>query len=113
MQSRAPLLKVSEEGPLCVLGVRGRLGFAERDQAIAEIDRRIDAGARRLVFDLSRTTMLSSDGIGVLLHARSRLSKAAGEVSIVCPNNDILRLFELTKLTKIFKIYSSLDEVPR
>ncbi len=113
MQSRAPLLKVSEEGPLCILSVKGRLGFAERSQAIAEVDERVEARARRLVFDLSETTMLSSDGIEVFLHARKRIEKAGGEVSIVCPKKELRELFELTKLSKVFKIYSSLDEVPR
>jgi anti-sigma B factor antagonist len=66
----------------------------------------IESGANSIVVDLSETTFIDSTGIGMLLGARKRLSRGV-QLSIVCDDKSILRVFEITRLDQIFRIYAT------
>jgi anti-sigma B factor antagonist len=73
----------------------------------------IDEGKTRLVVDLSRVTFMDSTGIGVLLDALRRLTCRNGGLVLVCPNERVLRPFEVSGLTGYIQIARSRKEALR
>jgi len=75
----------------------------------------IDEGKTRLVVDLSRVTFMDSTGIGVLLDALRRLACRDGDgaLVLVCPNERLLRPFEVSGLTGYIRIARSRREALR
>jgi anti-sigma B factor antagonist len=73
-------------------------------------------GTPRAIVDLSEVTFLDSTGLGVLVAGQKRLRSAApegepaGGLDLVVTRPQILKVLEVTGLTSIFSIYSSLDE---
>jgi anti-sigma B factor antagonist len=67
----------------------------------------ISSGARHVVVDLSLTTFVDSTALGVLLRGVERLKAADGRLSVVCPDENILRVFQVTGLHRVFEIHSS------
>ena len=67
----------------------------------------ISGGARYVVVDLSRTTFVDSTALGVLLRGVERLQIAGGRLVVVCPDENILRVFEVTGLHRVFEIHGS------
>lgn len=63
-----------------------------------------------IVVDLSEATFIDSTALGVLLDARRRLIPSGRLLSVVCADRNILRLFELTALDRLFGIFPSLAE---
>ena len=59
----------------------------------------IDKGAREVVFDLTKTAMLDSSGMGLLIAAANSLAPMGGNVRVtnVCP--EIFRLLQSMRLT--------------
>jgi anti-sigma B factor antagonist len=63
-------------------------------------------GATELVIDLSEVSFIDSTTIGILMRTRKRLAPLGGRVLVVTSDRNILRLFEITALDRMFEIYS-------
>jgi len=67
----------------------------------------LNQGTTRLVIDLSAVEYLDSTGLGVLIGGLKRAREREGDLRLICDNLRILRIFEITGLTKIFDIFRS------
>ena len=70
----------------------------------------IGEGAKEVVVDLSDTTFIDSTTLGVLVGGVKRLRPNGGQVSLVCSDRNITKIFEITGLDRVFAIYGSRDE---
>jgi anti-sigma B factor antagonist len=88
---------------LCVHG-DADLGSAPqlRDRLRVAIDR----GASDVVVDLTKTTLLDSSALGVLLGATKRLREGRGDLQVVA-GPEIRRLFEITMLDEVFTLHGT------
>jgi anti-sigma B factor antagonist len=75
-----------------------------------EILRVVSSGARHVVVDLSLTTFVDSTALGVLLRVVERLRESEGHLSVVCPDETILKVFEVTGLDRVFDMHASRAE---
>ncbi|MDQ4071275.1 MAG: STAS domain-containing protein [Actinomycetota bacterium] len=78
--------------------------FKER---MAEI---IEEGKTRMVVDLSQATFIDSTTLGVLVGGVKRLRPAGGSLALVCTDENIVKIFEITGLDRVFPIHASRDE---
>ena len=70
----------------------------------------IGEGAKEVVVDFSDTTFIDSTTLGVLVGGVKRLRTSDGQLSLVCDDRNITKIFEITGLDKVFTIYPSRDE---
>lgn len=70
----------------------------------------IGQGGRQVVVDLSDTTFIDSTTLGVLVGGVKRLRPSGGQLSLVCSDRNITKIFEITGLNKVFPIYATRDE---
>jgi anti-sigma B factor antagonist len=77
------------------------------DQALQELTA---SGARRVVIDLAGAAFIDSTVLGVLLNALTRLDAGGGELVLVSDDHRILKLLEVTGLTRVFRIEATLTE---
>ena len=70
----------------------------------------IEEGNRRIVVDLTQATFVDSTTLGVLVGAKKRIAPEGGSVAVVCPDNEVRRLFDLTGINRVFEIYDTRDE---
>jgi len=70
----------------------------------------IGEGARHVVVDLSSTTFIDSTTLGVLVGGLRRLRAADGELTIVCSDPNITKIFEITGLDRVFDLVRTRDE---
>ena len=69
-----------------------------------------EEGKTGLVVDLSKVTFIDSTGIGVLVNTVRQLSNRHGHLVLVCPNERVLRPFQVTGLTQRLAITASREE---
>jgi anti-sigma B factor antagonist len=67
-------------------------------------------GARQVVVDFTDATFIDSTTLGVLVSGLKRLRANDGELSLVCSDRNIAKIFEITGLDRVFSIYESRDE---
>src|SRR5215207_6645979 len=75
----------------------------------AQLGRRLlglaDVGKTGVVVDLSNVTFMNSTGLGVLLNGLRALGSRRGRLVLVCPNERVLRPFEVTGLAERMQIF--------
>ena len=69
----------------------------------------ISKGAKDVVVDFSNTTFIDSTTLGVLVGGVKRLRANDGQLSLVCSDRNITKIFEITGLDRVFTIYSTRD----
>ena len=65
----------------------------------------IARGAKQVIVDFSETTFIDSTALGVLVSAVRRLRVSEGQLSLVCSDRSITKIFEITGLDRLFRIY--------
>ena len=70
----------------------------------------IAKGAKSVIVDFSNTTFIDSTTLGVLVGGVKRLRTNDGQLSLVCSDRNITKIFEITGLNKVFPIYESRAE---
>jgi anti-sigma B factor antagonist len=70
----------------------------------------IGQGARNVVVDFSDTTFIDSTTLGVLVGGVKRLRTNDGQLSLVCSDRNITKIFEITGLDRVFTIYPTRAE---
>ena len=70
----------------------------------------VEAGAQRIVVDMTPTTFIDSTTLGVLLGASKRLRSDGGDLVLVVDHSPIRKIFEVTLLDRAFAIYATRAE---
>jgi anti-sigma B factor antagonist len=70
----------------------------------------IEDGKKRIVVDLSEATFIDSTTLGVLVGGVKRLRPAGGSLALVCTDQNITKIFEITGLDRVFPIHASRAE---
>jgi anti-sigma B factor antagonist len=70
----------------------------------------IAKGAKDVVVDFSDTTFIDSTTLGVLVGGVKRLRTNGGQLSLVCSDRNITKIFEITGLDRVFTIHGTRDE---
>jgi anti-sigma B factor antagonist len=63
-----------------------------------------------VIVDFSGTTFIDSTTLGVLVGGVKRLRSNDGQLSLVCSDRNITKIFEITGLDRVFTIYPTRDE---
>ena len=70
----------------------------------------IEDGKKQLVVDLSKATFIDSTTLGVLVGGVKRLRPTGGSLALVCTDQNISKIFEITGLDRVVPIYKSRAE---
>src|ERR1700750_2832557 len=65
----------------------------------------IAKGAKTVVVDFSNTTFIDSTTLGVLVGGVKRLRANDGQLSLVCSDRTLTKIFEITGLDRGFPLY--------
>src|SRR5689334_6766234 len=92
-----------------VLEVGGEIDVYTAPQLRERLIALVEEGARQVVVDLGRVEFLDSTGLGVLVGALKRLRGVNGDLSLVCAQERLLKIFRITGLDRVFTIHESID----
>ena len=70
----------------------------------------VGKGGKEVVVDLSNTTFIDSTTLGVLVGGVKRLRPNGGQLTLVCSDRNITKIFEITGLDRVFTIHATRDE---
>lgn len=100
-------LQVTTQGDIVIIAVDGPLIVGNRQELKQQVLDRVEAGSRKVVVDFAGTGYIDSSGLGVLVSLAKRLRELGGDLRLAGLNEDLLTLFELTKLDSLFRIAPS------
>jgi anti-sigma B factor antagonist len=97
-------------GDYTVLQPQGEIDFATGPQLKDAITEALVAGDVNLVVDLLKVDFIESTGLGALIGGRRRAHALKGSLCLVCTEDQMLKIFRITGLDKVFAIYDTLDQ---
>ncbi len=96
-------------GDVVVVGVEDQLIVATRQQLKQKILDELGNGEQKFVIDFSGTGYIDSSGLGLLVTLSKKISEAGGSLRLAALNQDLMSLFELTKLDTLLAIFDSVE----
>lgn len=89
----------------------GELDHHSAEEVRNKIDDRIDREKiNKLIMNFQGVTFMDSSGIGVVIGRYKKLSLKNGAVAITDVRESVKRVFELSGMFKIIKLYDSIQE---
>jgi anti-sigma B factor antagonist len=93
-----------------VISLAGEVDLYTAPEFKAQLLDVIGQGAKQVVVDFTDTTFIDSTTLGVLVGGVKRLRSNDGELSLVCSDRNITKIFEITGLDRVFTIYPTRAE---
>lgn len=103
-------VKVVQDGTTCTLTVSGEVDVYTSPVLKSYIVSAVDDGCTDLVVDLEAVSFIDSSGLGVLVSGLRRVKEQSGTMRLVCTRENILKIFRITGLDKVFPVYANSDE---
>ncbi len=101
------------QGDVCNIILKGELDVYSAPRLKQDLSARIDGGCTQLILNMEDVGFVDSSGLGVLVSALRRARERDGGVRIVCTKENILKIFRITGLDKVFPIFSDSEEAQR
>ena len=92
-------------GDAYVISLTGEVDLYTAPEFKQQLLEVIGQGGKEVVVDFSGTTFIDSTTLGVLVGGVKRLRTNDGQLSLVCSDRNITKIFEITGLDKVFTIY--------
>jgi anti-sigma B factor antagonist len=99
-----------QDGADAVVSLEGEVDLYTAPELKQELHRLVGEGAKRIVIDMTATTFIDSTTLGVLVGGVKRLRTNDGQLSLVCSDRNITKIFEITGLDRVFTIYPTREE---
>lgn len=95
-----------KEGVL-VISLEGNLLGEHSNAPVMElIKQAVEAGNKKVLFNLADMKFINSTGLGMLLTAVSKTRNAGGELALCCLPEQMRKLLQMTKLESVFVVHT-------
>jgi anti-sigma B factor antagonist len=98
------------DGDVYVIALTGEIDLYTAPEFKQQLLEVIGKGGKQVVVDLTDTTFIDSTTLGVLVGGVKRLRPNGGQLSIVCSDRNITKIFEITGLNRVFPIHETRAE---
>ena len=88
-----------------VIALSGEVDLYTAPNFKEELLQAIESGSRAVLVDFTDTTFIDSTTLGVLVGGLKRLRVKQGELALVITDRNILKIFEITGLDRVFAIH--------
>lgn len=91
-----------------IVELDGRLALGGPvDELRARWTEALAGGAKEIILNLGRVTMVDSSGIGTMIRCHSAVTAAGGKLKIVGANSTVRQAFRITRLDKVFEFHET------
>ena len=105
------LLKFKSANDKLIVYLTGELDHHNAEEVRIKIDDRLDRdNLKKLVMDFSDVTFMDSSGIGVVIGRYKKITLSKGSICIVNVRGTVKRVFELSGMLKIIKVFDSVEK---
>ncbi len=101
---------VEEQGDAVVISPQGDLDRETAESFQVLSDELLGEGRQYFVVDLGEVSFVDSAGLGALVRLYKRVRIGEGDVRLARVSARVMQILDLTRLTRVFDIFSSPEE---
>jgi len=98
------------DGSVCRVVLTGEVDVYSAPVLKERLVERMQHGCVDIILDMNEVGFIDSSGLGVLVGALRRVREKSGTLRIVCTRDNVLKIFRITGLDKVFPIFESFDD---
>jgi anti-sigma B factor antagonist len=106
-------IKSERDNDVCAVTLEGEIDVYTAPRLKEELVSVVESGCPNVIVNMEKVGFIDSSGLGVLVSALRRARERDGVVRIVCTRDNILKIFRITGLDKVFPIFSDMAEAQR
>ncbi len=88
-----------------LVSLEGDIDFLVYPELKKQLLKLIESGKINMIINLDKVNYIDSSGLGAITSAHLKVTSMGGNIKIVSPNADINKIFDITGLSKVVKIY--------
>jgi|WetSurMetagenome_2_1015567.scaffolds.fasta_scaffold541326_1 anti-sigma B factor antagonist len=97
-------------GNEAIISISGRLTAATAQEVKNQIKSLISTSHINLILDLGKTVFIDSSGLSAFVSGLKQVRELGGSFKLACLQSDVLTLFRLTMLDRVFEMYPTLEQ---
>lgn len=98
------------DGKICVITLDGEVDVYTAPRLKEALIEQIESGCVNVLVNMEDVGFIDSSGLGVLVGGLRRAKERSGTIRLVCTRENILKVFRITGLDKVFPIFSTTEE---
>jgi len=96
---------------ILMVSLKGELDHHTAKQVREHIDKKLeDPTIKNIIMDIKGLNFMDSSGIGVLIGRYKIISNRGGMLGVININSHIDRIFQMSGIYKLIKVYDQLDQ---
>ena len=103
-------IDVGEKNGVVLLKLNGEVDVYTAPKLKSRLVDLVDQGKFKIVVDLEEVDFMDSSGLGVLVGGLKRVRSHDGAIALICTQENILKIFRITGLVKVFPIFENQDQ---
>ena len=103
-------MEVTKENNVTIVAVEGEIDVETSPQLRERFDELLAQGEHNFVIDLGGVDFIDSSGLAAFVRLFKRVRVGEGDVKLCCIRPEILKIFELTRLNRVFDIFDTRAE---
>ena len=103
-------IDIGEKNGVVLLKLDGEVDVYTAPKLKSRLVDLVDQGKFKIVVDLEEVDFMDSSGLGVLVGGLKRVRSHDGAIALVCTQENILKIFRITGLVKVFPIFKNQDQ---
>ncbi|KAF0208886.1 MAG: STAS domain-containing protein [Actinomycetota bacterium] len=103
-------ITTERDGDVCRISVQGEIDVYTSAALKDAIIGAIEQGCINLIVDIDAVGFIDSSGLGVLVSGLRRVKENSGSMRVVCTKQNVLKIFRITGLDRVFPVFSSAEE---
>lgn len=101
------IIEYSKENKLLIIQLTEEIDQHTTDKIRRKMDNEIERVIpRKVLFDFSNISFMDSSGIGLVLGRYKLIKMLGGNLEIIKVNNNMKRIFDMSGVSRIIKVYS-------
>ncbi len=92
-----------------LIPLEGEIDLHESPQVIERLNPLIARKLPHIHLDMSRVSYIDSSGLAAFIDAMQRIQAYGGEFALVAMRESVRKIFEISRLDQVFKIYPAAD----
>ncbi|GEM_PF-391617 len=90
-----------------LVSLEGDIDFLVYPELKKQLLKLIESGKINMIINLEKVNYIDSSGLGAITSAHLKVTSMGGNIKIVSPSTDINKIFDITGLSKVVKIFPS------
>ncbi|NPV59054.1 MAG: STAS domain-containing protein [Actinobacteria bacterium] len=101
--------EVKDLDGVSVITLEGEIDLSTSAEFKEAVYETIESGKKDIIIDLNGLEFMDSTGLGVVVAALKKTRMEGGTIRLICNKRNILKVFTVTGLDKVFSIYDNLQ----